>query len=115
MTDPLRGLPASVLEKKKKEILRRLNLGVETMETLGLFEKDLVYMGEVTAEALTYWTEQKQMAVEANDNARIMHTDAQRRQVLLRLYKAQPSDTDNPCLALIDKIREAADALPRVH
>ena len=77
-------------------------------------DRDLIHMKE-DEKCLAYWTQEKALAIEANDERRIVYTDSIRRHLLLATYKPPEGDTDCPRLAFLDNIQEKVRAIPAVH
>ncbi len=77
-------------------------------------DRDLIHMNE-DEECLAYWTQEKALAIEADDEKRLLYVDSIRRYLLLVTHKPAPGDTDCPLLALLDNIQDEVRAIPAVH
>ncbi len=101
-------------ERKKKELKRRLTLGLMTLADLTQKERDALHMEE-SETALAYWSKEKEAAILADDAKRIAFTDGLRRRILVLTQKFEPSDSDNPLLAVLDHVQALARTLPAEH
>lgn len=107
-------IPECVRNKHCKELKRRLELGCITLAEMSQRDRDLIHMKE-DEECLAYWTREKALAIEADDEKRLVYADSIRRYILLVTHKPPESDTDSPLLALLDNIQAEVRAIPAVH
>ena len=106
-------IPECVRHKHLKELKRRLELGGALAE-MSKQDRDLIHMDE-DEKCLAYWTQEKALAIEADDEKRLIYVDSIRRYLLLVTHKPPESDTDSPLLALLDNIQAEVRAIPAVH
>ena len=106
-------IPECVRRKYLKELKRRLELG-STLAEMSQSDRDLIHMNE-DEKCLAYWTQEKALAIEADDEKRLIYVDSIRRYLLLVTHKPPESDTDSPLLALLDNIQAQVRAIPAVH
>ena len=112
MKNGKQDIPECVRHKYCKE--RKLQLELITLAEMPQSDRDLIHMEE-DEKCLAYWTQEKALAIEADDERRIVHTDSIRRHLLLVTYKPPQGDTDCPLLALLDNIQAEVRAIPSVH
>jgi len=101
-------------DRQIKELKHRLALGLTTLASLPREERDALHMEE-SETALAYWANEKEAAILADDAKRIAFTDAMRRRILVLTQKLEPSDSDNPLLAVLDHVQALARTLPAEH
>ena len=107
-------IPECVRHKHRKELERRLQLGCITLAEMSQPDRDLIHMEE-DEKCLAYWTQEKTLAIEADDEKRLLYVDSIRRYLLLVTHKPPEGDTECPLLAVLDNIQAEVRAIPAVH
>ena len=114
MKNSRQDIPECVRHKYQRELNRRLSLGFITLAEMSQSDRDLIHMNE-DEKCLAYWTQEKELAILADDCERIVYADGIRRRILVLTHKPAASDTDCPRLALLDNIQQKVRAIPSVH
>ena len=65
-------MPECVRQKYCKELKRRLQLGNITLLEMSQSDRDLIHMEE-DEKCLAYWTQEKTLAIEADDEKRLLY------------------------------------------